>query len=198
MAITEEPKRIHWNYFIAIDSDIEHLARYIEFTEANFGTYSIELVRLLLSVSSEVDVVAKLLCKKLSPDAPRDNIEAYRKVLSKSLPKKIDSLNVFMPISGLTLTPWMNWSKNKCPEWWRAYNNVKHERSLHFAEANLKNVLNAVSGLYVLLLYLYETEARESRLIPKPRFFQLPSNLMVDWDVRTGIEYYDIYKKDEG
>lgn len=193
MAITEEFKRIHWNYFIAIDSDIEYLARYIEFTEANFATHSIELVRLLLSVASEVDVIAKLLCKKLSPNAPRKDINDYRDVLTSSLPKEIYNLNVCMPISGLKLTPWLNWSRSDNPDWWRAYNKVKHERSLHFAKANLKNVLNAVSGLYILLLYLYEQDAKNLRLIPNPRLFKLADNFVADWCVKTGAEYYNIY-----
>jgi hypothetical protein len=65
--INEEAKLVHWNYFLAFDSDAEKLSRYIEFTKENEKTYSIELVRLLLSTASEVDVVAKLLCNKVCP-----------------------------------------------------------------------------------------------------------------------------------
>ena len=64
MAIEEINKLVHWNYFLAFDSDAEKLSRYIEFTTDNFEAYSIELVRLLLSAASEVDVVAKLLVVK--------------------------------------------------------------------------------------------------------------------------------------
>jgi hypothetical protein len=50
---------IHWNYFLAIESDLENLSRYIEFIDTNFKTYSIELAHLLLASSSEIDVVLK-------------------------------------------------------------------------------------------------------------------------------------------
>jgi len=43
----------------------------------------------------------------------------------------------------------------KTPKWWDCYNKVKHERSLHFREANLENVLFATAGLCVLVLYFY-------------------------------------------
>ena len=55
--ITFGTPKHHWNYFLAIEKDLEHLSRYIEFSDANLGTYSIELTHLLLSASSEVDVV---------------------------------------------------------------------------------------------------------------------------------------------
>jgi len=56
---------LHWNYFLALESDLERVSRYIEFDKANFKTYSIELAHLLLAASSEVDVVAKTLCQRI-------------------------------------------------------------------------------------------------------------------------------------
>lgn len=37
MGIQEEESLLHWNYFLAIESDLEKVARYIEFTQDNFG-----------------------------------------------------------------------------------------------------------------------------------------------------------------
>ena len=53
----------HWQYFIAIESDLERTGRYVEIAPANFKTYSIEFARILQSASSEVDVVSKLVCE---------------------------------------------------------------------------------------------------------------------------------------
>src|SRR2546421_703693 len=69
MAIRAKPARLHWNYFLALESDVARVARFIEFQPANFGTFSIELGRILLAASSEVDVVAKLVCSQLEPKA---------------------------------------------------------------------------------------------------------------------------------
>lgn len=60
--ITFKTTMLHWNYFLAIEKDLENLSRYIEFDESNLKTYSIELTHILFSASSEVDVVMKQLC----------------------------------------------------------------------------------------------------------------------------------------
>ena len=44
--LTREDERIirlHWNYFLALDKDVEALSRYVEFDESNFDTYSNEM-----------------------------------------------------------------------------------------------------------------------------------------------------------
>jgi len=64
MVLKEGPKLLHWNYFLVLESDLEHISRYIEFTTDNFKVYSQEFAHILLAASSEVDVVLKSLCKK--------------------------------------------------------------------------------------------------------------------------------------
>lgn len=39
--------RLHWNYFLALERDLEVLSRYVEFANRNYKTYSIELAHLL-------------------------------------------------------------------------------------------------------------------------------------------------------
>jgi hypothetical protein len=50
----------HWSLFEVIDEDLHAFSREVEFSAANFSTYSVTLVRLYLSICSEVDVIAKL------------------------------------------------------------------------------------------------------------------------------------------
>ncbi len=57
--------KVHWNYFIAMERNLEDISRYIEFHNDNFQTYSIELAHLFLAAASEVDVIAKLVCKQM-------------------------------------------------------------------------------------------------------------------------------------
>ena len=61
--------RPHWNYFLALEKDLETVSRYIEFCHDNLNTYSIELAHLLLSLASEIDTVAKRTCSLLEPNA---------------------------------------------------------------------------------------------------------------------------------
>ena len=56
MGIQVNGNFVHWNYYIALEQDLSKVSRFIEFSEDNFETYSIELAHLLLAASSEVDV----------------------------------------------------------------------------------------------------------------------------------------------
>lgn len=172
MGIEEKPKLVHWNYFLAFDSDAEKLSRYIEFTKKNEKTYSIELVRLLLSAASEVDVVAKLLCNKEKPGEKAGNMKDYRNILNPIFPK-IRDMKIQIPRYGLDLTPWEKWNENKTPIWWKDYNGVKHQRDINFQKANLKNTLNSIAGLFCLLLYYYRDEAEKGNLVPYPNLFSV-------------------------
>lgn len=88
--LKEGPKLSHWNYFLALESDLERVSRYVEFTQNNYTTYSLEMAHLLLAAGSEVEVVLKALCRKVEPKKPAENIEQYREILTQSLPKLSD------------------------------------------------------------------------------------------------------------
>ncbi len=154
MGIQVVKSPIHWNYFIALEQDLEKVSRFIEFSEENFGTYSIELAHLLLAASSEVDVVLKALCNLKSPNITHENINQYRETIKKEFPEFIEE-RCYISRYGLILTPWSNWSADKNPLWWRSHNNVKHQRDTHFREANLHNTINALAGLSLAVLYYY-------------------------------------------
>ena len=97
----------HWNYFLAIAHDLEFISRYIEFCENNQDVYSIELAHIMLSASSEIDVVMKLLCGLADNTKPVNNINDYKAIIKSELPELINeeiSINRF----GLTYKPWIN------------------------------------------------------------------------------------------
>jgi hypothetical protein len=48
--------KLHWNYFLALERDLEVVSRYVEFSRPNFQVFSIELAHLLFAAASEVDV----------------------------------------------------------------------------------------------------------------------------------------------
>jgi len=132
---------------------MEMMSRYVEFSKSNFRVYSIELAHLLFAAASEVDVVAKLLCQHIAPAAPRSNINDYKAALLPALPD-LPKMEIVVQRYGLRFKPWANWSGANNPDWWRSYNNVKHERDANFHQANLKNSLNALGAL-LILIYLY-------------------------------------------
>lgn len=143
----------YWPYFFALESDVDKLSRYVEFTESNFSTYSIEMVRLYLSICSEIDVVLKELCKEISPELNANNINAYRKIIVNEL-KDFNSQEVICCKFDLSFTPWKSWENSITPEWWSSHNKVKHQRNEFYNRANLENVLRSLAALYLANLYL--------------------------------------------
>src|SRR5438132_14355415 len=101
MAIKATSGKVHWNYFLALERDLESVSRYIEFAKPNFDVYSIELAHLLFAAASEVDVTAKLLCKILAPARRCGNIDDYRAILKEGLPSPHTD-KVLVPRYGLT------------------------------------------------------------------------------------------------
>ena len=146
----------HWEYFLAIESDLEKCSRYVEFCQDNDSTYSLEFARIIMASCSETDTIIKLLCKAIDPGKRPDNILEYFPVLSSKYPK-FTTFEIFIPRFKIRLHPWKDWTETKSPDWWsKAYNKIKHERDKFFKEANLTNTLNAVSGLFCVILYYYK------------------------------------------
>src|SRR4051812_21958933 len=76
----------YWEYFLALEDDLIRSSRYVEFHTDNMAVFSIEFVRILLAASSEVDVVAKELCKLIAPSAKRENVNDYRSAIVGRFP----------------------------------------------------------------------------------------------------------------
>lgn len=168
MAVQATERKLHWNYFIALERDLELASRYVEFCAQNLEVYSIEFAHLLFTAASEVDVIAKLLCHRLKPREPCGNINDYKRILL-SVFQGLPTAEVTVPRYGLTFAPWSNWNGATSPLWWRSYNNVKHERDFHFNEVTLKNALNSLGALLILTNYHYSytlAPAGIHRLLP--------------------------------
>jgi len=145
----------HWNYFLAIEKDLDTVSKYIEFCDDNLKTYSIALTHILLSASSEVDVVMKQLCALIDESNKIKNIDQYRMVIKDKLPRFIYE-EVKISRVGMVLKPWDNWLGDVNPDWGKSHTDVKHQRNVYFKEANLKNTLNAVGSLLISIIYYYK------------------------------------------
>jgi hypothetical protein len=163
-------KLIHWNYFLALEDDLLHLSRFIEFSKKNFKTYSLELAHLLLASTSEIDVILKALCHPFASSATEE--QDYMSSIPRNIPA-FTEIKVEMPRYDLTFQPWHSWSKNQTPVWWTAYNKVKHKRNDYYEEANLKNVFQSMAGLFISNLYLYKDLANRGWLSPWSHLFVL-------------------------
>lgn len=164
----------YFAYYKALENDFLATERFVTIAADNFGTYSIEFIKLLQTTCSEVESVAKYLCSLLDPTKKCANINACCKII-------IDSNNLFpratttIPqLDDMIVTPWFGWSYTTItdkngkqrinadnPEWWKKYNKVKHNRNEvdkstkqpNYKYANQGNVLNAIAALYILNSY---------------------------------------------
>jgi len=150
----------HWYHFLSLEKDLITISRFVEISKDNFSTYSIELLKLYLSVGSEIDVVLKVTCDHISKKRiPSGNIKDYRRILEgadyfRNLGHEI----IYLDKYELSFQPWEAWltqDDNKNPIWWNDYNRVKHHRHTDYSKANLENVLKSLSGLLAVLLHAY-------------------------------------------
>jgi hypothetical protein len=173
----------YWQHFLALEADFATTARYVELSQQNFATFSIEYVKLLLAIGSEVDVLCKVICEKIDSAAKRDNINDYRACITAH--SKIAGEEVLVRRYDLAFNPWDSWAHGNNPAWWRSYNNVKHQRDIYFHEANLENCANAVSGLFVAVIYCHKAEKSTDALEPYPVLLgreQEPGHLLLESD----------------
>ena len=157
----------HWSYYLAIESQLAETARFVEFSDQNKNTYSIEFARILLAAASEIDVIAKQLCKLLDSNSEAGSIFQYQSVINKYLPNITQEVIRISRYSAV-LQPWENFAlPNLPPTWWTAYNKVKHHRHTNFEDANLKNAMHAVGALHILVVYYYKTayEANSEKVV---------------------------------
>lgn len=192
MVIQTKKVEPHWNYLLAIERDLDEISRYVEFDQKNFDCFSIEIARVLLTSAAEVDVVCKQICKSINPKSKADKIHKYKAEIIPAFPD-IPQFQIILPRFGLTLTPWNEWNKaDGVPFWWTAYNKIKHHRDSEYHQAALKNALNSVAGLFVMVLYLYKDKAERGELIPSPLLLRVDDDHLgdlVDGDYEITASY---------
>jgi hypothetical protein len=189
MTITQGNYLVHWNYFIALERDLIECSRYVEFSKKNKNTYSIEFSQLLFSASSEVDVIAKGICKLINPLTNIDGINNYQPIITGKFPKFKNEI-VHIHRYDLSFKPWVNWQPNNSPYWWQSYNKVKHERNEFFWRANLWNTLRSLGALLIITSYYYLLQ-QSIEIGSQVRFQDLNIKLQPESDLLTlNAEYY--------
>lgn len=178
--------RLHWSYYLVLEKDFLDTERYISFDlgdnylydshtihdYGNSGAFSNEFVKQYQAICSEVDVVLKTICKELS-GITANNMPAYTDLVLKKW-KTLSEQKVRM--NTIELQPFKNWKPSpsySAPDWWTPYNRVKHERLENFRKANLKNVMNALAGLYILESYLVKYIGDRDKTEDVPMIFRI-------------------------
>lgn len=157
----EEFCKCHWEYYLVLEKDFLKTEPYVSFelgdnylynsdsveNPENSLTFSNEYIKQYQAICSEIDVILKSICKELGDVSSRDMLRYTNTILTNWNSIKMQKVKM----KTIELQPFLNWEKEPsytAPDWWQPYNKVKHERLLNYREANLKNVVNALAGLY--------------------------------------------------
>lgn len=176
----------YWDYYLALENDLLACRRYVAFEVDNMGVYSIEFLRLLLIACSEVEVLCKQICMRIDSTADRENITHFRATIEPAL--SFSSFQVNDLQTHRIFPPFGDWRNNDSSSWWKAHNDVKHDRSQHYKIATLENAINAMAGLFVLNLYYHHEELAKADLMPESDFF-VPIAPTGEWKIRTHDAY---------
>lgn len=199
-----------WNYYLVLEADCMSTERYVSFdlgdnnlysvnvptVLGNSMAFSVEYIKQYQAICSEIDVILKTICGELG-NVTADNMKTgyTPTLLGDAFWGQVVNQKVLF--KGTELQPFINWSSfpnYQAPAWWSPYNGVKHDRTNRYKEANLKNVLNALAGLYILENYLvkYIGDRDNERDVPNDvsHLFE-----MKNWQTRdtvAGKEFYAI------
>jgi len=181
----------YWEYFLSLEADLEKCARYVDFSESNYETHSIEFAKIIMASCAEIDTIAKELSKIISPQTQVANIVQYAGLILVKYPKIIDA-KISLPRYELEFQPWKGWSSTDSPDWWRSYNKIKHERTSEFKQASLKNAINSVAGLLLFILY-YNKEKNSGKEELISAFYQPRILDVVDLNPIVGMQEGGIF-----
>ena len=140
-----------WNYYLSLEKDLDKTSRYIE-PIGQEDVHSFEFAKLLILACTEVESVLKAICFEIEGKQVAGDIAAYKGTILNKYPKIVES-TVIASRLGKNLTPFKEWKNGKL-SWWEAYQKVKHNRGEFFNQATYRNVVSAISALYVLIFYL--------------------------------------------
>ena len=153
-------KKVYWKNFMSIEEEFIQTEKFVAFDVMNYSSFSSKYLKLLLEIGSEIDILAKVLCLVAWNRGNVNTITEYRDCILMNAP---EFERVQVVSEELKETPWENWS-SQSPNWWIAYNKIKHERfgtgsiggrtEPYYKFANLENVVKALMGLYQLEIYV--------------------------------------------
>lgn len=141
---------------VAASSLYEHLQdifKYVEPATVNLDVFGNKIRELLILTCTEVEASWRAILEKNSRrKKDRYTTKDYIKVRE---PLRLDEWSVELldyPDLG-TFSPFITWQATdptKSLAWYEGYNAVKHHRETEFAQASLKNLIDAVAAVHVL------------------------------------------------
>lgn len=150
----------YWSYFLILEEEFSKIEKIIPIDENNFNTFSIQYMKLLFSICSEIDILFKefiVFSEWRSFSAKEGNFGIYKDIIRTKISEFEDQIVLFS--KNIELHPFSNWKNDTAPSWWISYNSLKHNRTAleNHKLASQKNVLDAFAGLYLLEMFFFKS-----------------------------------------
>lgn len=161
---------IFWNIYKNIERELIEISNIIHIDDNQLSIYSPKITELLIRTVVEVEAISKELYFENGGDKENDNqlffdtdcIDFLEKKWLLSKKKVIVSASnfYFNDENNKVLTPLKKANKrgSSSSKWLIAYQAVKHNRNNSLSKGNLKNLIGALAGLYVLNIYYKDLE----------------------------------------
>lgn len=132
-----------------IIDDFERLFEYIEPHVNNENVFSHRIYELLLRTCTEVESCCKGILVANGHTAK--NMDDYKKIEQAThLSTYTVQYSNWFP-SQYSVQPYVSWTTGNSLSWYKAYNDVKHNRCQNFPMASLRTLLDAISGLLCII-----------------------------------------------
>ena len=152
--------KYYWKHYKFLEKQFLDIERYVAIEKDNYAVYSNEFLNLFVLICNEYDAITAEYCNSMKESAKPLNMVEKNKLLSENIKDFKDlSISTKYKYDNIKILPFSKFATEKTYEWWQAYNLVKHKRSNidsetkkpNYYKANLKNVLTALSALYIIL-----------------------------------------------
>ncbi len=175
----EEILKLYYSQYQLLEKRLIELSEYVTIHPSNYSTFSQQFISIFLSICSEIDSLLDEFCKIiLQNDKNKTSgiIDKIKTIISRYPNLKNLQVQTKFPFERISRTPFCKFEPKQPSSWWSDYNKVKHNRTeqaengrYNYQKANLKNVLDSMAALYVLICKFKE-HLNENMLIESNLF----------------------------
>ncbi|WP_028877599.1 hypothetical protein [Teredinibacter turnerae] len=131
--------------FSELENKVIECMEYIPFIDINESVVSPKFVPVLMEACSLIESIFR----HNTSEGGRLNLKKYSAIFEPALDLE-GAKTLFLTSQLHILTPFENWL-NTSPEWWDAYNRVKHDRIGHYSESTYSHTISALAALHQVI-----------------------------------------------
>jgi len=145
MTRREDPLDFVVSNFVALEEQLVSCMDYVPFIEQNECVVSPRFVPILMDACSLVDSVFR----HTASEDGHHNLRLYALMHEDRL--ELEEATTLLLVSPLQfLRPFRGW-QDAAPQWWNAYNQVKHDRVGNYAAASYAHTVSAMAALHQVM-----------------------------------------------